>query len=703
MADPASYRPRTGEVPTSPGVYRFRDPDGRVIYVGKAKNLRSRLASYFQDPNGLHPKTRAMVFTAASMEWTVVGSELEALQLEYTWIKQYTPRFNIMYRDDKSYPYLAVTMNEKYPRVQVMRGDKRKGVKYFGPFHPAKAIRETVDLMLRVFPVRTCSSGVFRRAELSGRPCLMGYIDKCAAPCVDRISQAGHRQLAQDFCDFMAGDAQKYIRRLEAQMKEAVADLRYEDAARRRDDIAALKRVFERNAVVLSESTEADIFAFADDELEAAVQVFHVRDGRIRGQRGWVVEKVEDVSGATMVEQLLEQVYGSLEDTSRIPREVLVPELPENADQVAALLSGMRGAQVSLRVPQRGDKRSLMETVKENAVLALRVHKTRRSGDLTTRSAALRELQDALELPEPLLRIECYDISHVSGTNVVGSMVVVEDGMPKKADYRKFSVTGDAARDDTAAMRNVLTRRFRHYLEDQERSGTFATGEIALETDPAAPAAPADQTVPGGAAEGPAGAPADGPSSRRFAYPPSLVVVDGGPPQVASAVQALADLGITDLPVVGLAKRLEELWLPGEEFPLVLPRASQGLYMLQRIRDESHRFAITFHREKRGKSMISSALDGIEGLGPAKQKVLLKHFGSVKRIRAASVDQLQEARGIGPALAATVHAALHPETAAPGSGSAEAAETAETAETADMAPADRVTHGVNLTTGEILD
>ncbi|XKH56244.1 excinuclease ABC subunit UvrC [Citricoccus nitrophenolicus] len=687
MADPASYRPRTGEVPTSPGVYRFRDPDGRVIYVGKAKNLRSRLASYFQDPNGLHPKTRAMVFTAASVEWTVVGSELEALQLEYTWIKQYTPRFNIMYRDDKSYPYLAVTMNEKYPRVQVMRGDKRKGVKYFGPFHPAKAIRETVDLMLRVFPVRTCSSGVFRRAELSGRPCLMGYIDKCAAPCVDRISQAGHRQLAQDFCDFMAGDAQKYIRRLEAQMKEAVADLRYEDAARRRDDIAALKRVFERNAVVLSETTEADIFAFADDELEAAVQVFHVRDGRIRGQRGWVVEKVEDVSGATMVEQLLEQVYGSLEDTSRIPREVLVPELPENADQVAALLSGMRGAQVSLRVPQRGDKRSLMETVKENAVLALRVHKTRRSGDLTTRSAALRELQDALELPEPLLRIECYDISHVSGTNVVGSMVVVEDGMPKKADYRKFSVTGDAARDDTAAMRNVLTRRFRHYLEDQERSGTFATGEIALEPDPAMPA---DQVGPGGVAESPAGAPADGPSSRRFAYPPSLVVVDGGPPQVASAVQALADLGITDLPVVGLAKRLEELWLPGEEFPLVLPRASQGLYMLQRIRDESHRFAITFHREKRGKSMVSSALDGIEGLGPAKQKVLLKHFGSVKRIRAATVDQLQEARGIGPALAATVHAALHPDSPV-------------TSETAGEAAADRVTQGVNLTTGEILD
>lgn len=662
MADPASYRPKPGEVPTSPGVYRFRDPDGRVVYVGKAKNLRSRLASYFQDPAGLHPKTRAMVFTASSVEWTVVGSELEALQLEYTWIKQYTPRFNIMYRDDKSYPYLAVTLNEKYPRVQVMRGDKRKGVKYFGPFHPAKAIRETVDLMLRVFPVRTCSAGVFRRAELSGRPCLMGYIDKCAAPCVGRISPEDHRQLAQDFCDFMAGDAHRYIRRLEQQMHQAVAELRYEDAARRRDDIAALKRVFERNAVVLSESTEADIFAFAEDELEAAAQVFHVRDGRIRGQRGWVVEKVEDVSGPKMVEQLLEQVYGPLEDSGRIPREVLVPELPEDAEQVETLLSGLRGAKVALRVPRRGDKRALMETVQENAEMALRLHKTRRSGDLTTRSAALRELQEALGLDEPLLRIECYDISHVSGTNVVGSMVVVEDGLPKKADYRKFAVTGEAARDDTAAMHNVLTRRFRHYLEDRERSGSFTTGEIG-------------EAGPDGEAGG-----AEDSGGRRFAYPPSLVVVDGGPAQVASAAQALADLGITDLPVVGLAKRLEELWLPGEEFPIVLPRASQGLYMLQRLRDESHRFAITFHRQKRTTSMVSSALDGIPGLGPAKQKALLKHFGSVKRIRAAGVEQLQEAPGIGPSLAAAVHAALHP-------GQQESA----------------AEPGINLATGEILD
>lgn len=650
MTDPSSYRPQTGEIPTQPGVYRFRDPDGRVIYVGKAKSLRSRLTSYFADPSRLHPKTRTMVHTAAAVEWTVVGSELEALQLEYTWIKEYAPRFNIMYRDDKSYPYLAVTMNETYPRVMVMRGDKRKGVKYFGPFHPAKAIRETVDLMLRVFPVRSCSSGVFRRAELSGRPCLMGYIDKCAAPCVGRISEVDHRALAQDFCDFMAGDAQKHIRRLEQEMSDAVADLRYEDAARRRDDIAALRRVFERNAVVLPDSTEADIFALSEDELEAAVQVFHVREGRIRGQRGWVMEKVSDASGPQMIEALLEQVYGALEDTSRIPREILVPQLPENADQVQTWLSGLRGAAVSLRVPQRGDKRALMGTVQENADLALRLHKTRRSGDLTARSAALQELQEALELPEPLLRIECYDISHVSGTNVVGSMVVVEDGLPKKQDYRKFTVTGDAAQDDTAAMRDVLTRRFRHYVEDLAQRGPLASGQIPEDPDDVAPVG--EQSASESDGEGHA---ARAPSSRRFAYPPSLVVVDGGPPQVASAARALADLGITDLPVVGLAKRLEELWLPGEQFPLVLPRSSQGLYLLQRLRDESHRFAISFHRQRRSTSMTASALDGVTGLGPARRAAVLKHFGSVKRLRGATVEEIQQVPGVGPALAESIH------------------------------------------------
>ena len=631
MADPRTYRPAPGEISTSPGVYRFRDPDGRVIYVGKAKNLRARLSSYFQDPARLATKTRTMVFTASAVEWTVVASELEALQLEYTWIKEYRPRFNIMYRDDKSYPYLAVTMNERFPRVQVMRGDKRPGVKYFGPFHPAKAIRETVDLMLRVFPVRSCSAGVFKRAQAQDRPCLLGYIGKCSAPCVGRISPDEHRALAQDFCDFMAGDADRFVRELEKAMAGAVEELRFEDAARLRDDIAALRRVFERNAVVLAESTEADVFALHSDELETAVQVFHVRQGRIRGQRGWIMERVEDVGEDEAVAELLTQVYGDVPDTERIPHEVLVPVLPAGAEQVTEWLSGLRGARVQVRVPQRGPKADLMGTVRENAEMALKLHKTRRSGDLTTRSAALRELQDALEIDEPLLRIECYDISHSQGTNVVGSMVVMEDGLPKKKDYRRFNVTGEAARDDTASLRDVLRRRFARMAEDR-REGGVLTGQIDAEE-----------------AEG---------ERRRFAYPPSLVVVDGGPPQVAAAAEVLAELGLDDLPVVGLAKRLEEVWLPGDEFPVVLPRTSEGLFLLQRIRDESHRFAIAGHRSRRTKAMTASALDDVPGLGPTRRRALLTHFGSVERMRQAGPAGLTEVAGIGPALAEAVHAAL---------------------------------------------
>lgn len=630
MADPASYRPKSSDIPTDPGVYRFKDPHGRIIYVGKANNLRSRLGSYFVNPNTLPPKTRTMVHTAAAVEWTVVASEQEAIQLEYTWIKEFTPRFNIMYRDDKSYPYLAVTMDEDFPRVMVMRGDRRKGVKYFGPFHPARAIRETVDRMLRVFPVRTCSAGVFRRAQRANRPCLMGYIDKCAAPCVGRISQDDHYALAEDFVAFMNGDVRPYLRELDEQMRQAVADLRYEDAARYRDDIEALKKVFERNAVVLPENTEADIFAFAEDELEAAFQVFHVRDGRIRGQRGWVVEKVDDTTKPQLVEQLLLQVYGDMEDSERIPREVLVPVLPRNADEVETWMTRRRGANVDLRVPQRGTKRQLMETVQQNADGALRLHKSRRSGDITARSAALRELQEALELDQPLLRIEAYDISHVQGTNVVGSMVVFEDGLPKKRDYRKFNVTGEAARDDTAAMNDVLTRRFKNYLREQSDAPLVLSGELAPDES--------DTT--------------DG--QRKFAYPPSLVVVDGGLAQVNAAQQALLDLGIDDIPVVGLAKRLEELWIPGDEFPMVLPRTSQGLYMLQRLRDESHRFAIQAHRSKRSRSMIQSILDTVPGLGEKRRKDLLKHYGSLKKIRAASVEELQAVPGIGPKLAQTI-------------------------------------------------
>ncbi|MEE1620194.1 excinuclease ABC subunit UvrC [Zafaria sp. Z1313] len=633
MADPSSYRPRTGDIPTAPGVYRFRDPRGRVVYVGKAKSLRQRLVSYFAHPAGLTPKTHAMVHTASSVEWTVVGSELEALQLEYTWIKEFSPRFNIMFRDDKSYPYLAVTLGEKFPRAQVMRGDRRKDVKYFGPFYPAKAIRETLDTLLRVFPVRTCSPGVLKRAQQSGRPCLLGYIDKCAAPCVGRISPEDHRALAEDLCRFMGGEGTRFIRDLERDMAAAVGALEYERAAMLRDDIAALKRVFERNAVVLSEDTDADVFAVAEDELEAAVQVFHVRNGRIRGQRGWVVEKVEDTTPEDFVEHLLQQVYGEDRGGDRLPREVLVPVLPEDPERVAAWLRGLRGAVVGLRVPRRGEKAALLDTVRENAEQALRLHKSRRAGDISTRSAALQELQEALGLAVPLLRIECYDISHVQGTNVVASMVVVEDGLPKKSDYRKFAITGDAARDDTASMFDVITRRFRHYLEDQQSLVPAVSGEIDA------------------AAEGRR-------TPRRFAYPPSLVVVDGGPPQVDAAVRALEALGIDDIPVVGLAKRLEELWLPDDEFPVVLPRASDGLYLLQRIRDEAHRFAITFHRQKRSASMTASLLDQVPGLGPAKRQALLKHFGSLKKMRAAAEEDFLAVPGIGPALARNLATAL---------------------------------------------
>lgn len=654
MADPATYRPSPGEIPDSPGVYRFRDEHGRVIYVGKAKSLRSRLNSYFQDVAGLHQRTQQMVTTAASVQWTVVGTEVEALALEYSWIKEFDPRFNIKYRDDKSYPYLAVTMAEEFPRVQVMRGAKRPGTRYFGPYGHAWAIRETVDLLLRVFPVRTCSAGVFKRAHQQGRPCLLGYIDKCSAPCVGRISPEDHKALAQDFCDFMAGDTAKFTRRLTARMKEAAADLDFERAARLRDDIAALERATERNAVVLPDGTDADIFALVGDELEAAVQVFHVRDGRIRGQRGWVVEKVEDATDADLVEHLLQQVYGGEDeagrvdgerrgDTRAVPREVLVPVLPPDVEQVQAWLTGLRGSRVDVRVPQRGDKKDLAETVRRNAEHALALHRTRRAGDLTTRSQALREIQEALELPTAPLRIECYDVSHNQGTFQSASMVVFEDGLARKSEYRHFSVRGaqgEGARDDTEAMHEVITRRFRRYLAERTASGDL---EMGADEDDAPRSGPIDETT---------GKPV------RFAYPPNLVVVDGGPPQVAAAAAALAELGIDDVALCGLAKRLEEVWLPGEEYPVILQRSSEGLYLLQRVRDEAHRFAITAHRKRRSKGMTVSALDSVPGLGPARSAALLKHFGSLKRLRAASAEEIASVPGMGERTAAAVVAAL---------------------------------------------
>lgn len=644
MANPADYRPAPGHIPTSPGVYRFRDEYGRIIYVGKAKNLRNRLNSYFANPSGLSPKTYAMVHTAASVEWTVVGSELESLQLEYTWIKEYKPRFNIAFRDDKSYPYLAVTLKDRFPRAQVMRGEKKKGVRYFGPYSQAWAIRETLDALLRVFPVRTCATGVFNRAQASGRPCLLGYIDKCSAPCTGKISMEDHQQITEELCRFMAGGAEKYIAQLTDEMKDAAADFDFEKAARLRDDIEALTKAFERNAVVLSDSVDADLFNFIEDDLEAAVQVFFVRGGRIRGQRGWIVEKVEDSTPEALTEQLLAQVYGEVAaslavgttaseqsfNEHEIPKIINVPVLPDNQKHLEQWLTGVRGAKVTISVPQRGERVELMNTVQENAKQALALHKTRRAGDITTRSASLVELQEALELPDPLMRIECYDISHTQGTNVVASMVVFEDGLPKKGDYRKFTITGDAARDDTASMYDVIYRRFRRYLVDEKKQpGEQKSGEI----DP-------DLL----AVKGPA----------KFAYPPNLVVVDGGQPQVNAAAAALADLGISDIYVVGIAKRLEELWVPQDDFPIILPRTSDALYLIQRVRDEAHRFAITFHRTKRGKAMVASALDGIEGLGPAKREALIKHFGSLKQLSLATEEELQEVNGVGPGLATKI-------------------------------------------------
>lgn len=642
MADPSTYRPKPGEIPDEPGVYRFTDAAGRVIYVGKAKSLRQRLNSYFADVASLHPRTQQMVTTATAVQWTVVATEVEALQLEYSWIKEFDPRFNVRYRDDKSYPYLAVTMGEEFPRVQVMRGRKRPGTRYFGPYAHAWAIRETVDLLLRVFPVRTCSAGVFKRAGQVGRPCLLGYIDKCSAPCVGSISPEDHRALAEDFCDFMAGSTGRFVHRLEREMRQAAADLDFERAARLRDDVEALRRAIEKNAVVLPDATDADVFALAEDELEAAVQVFHVRGGRVRGQRGWVVEKVEDLSTGELVEHLLQQVYGDAADA--VPREVLVPELPPDLAEVTAWLTGLRGGRVDVRVPQRGDKRALAQTVQRNATQALALHKTRRAGDLTTRSQALQEIQDALGLADAPLRIECFDVSNLQGTEVVASMVVFEDGLPRKSEYRRFAVRGTGGQDDVAAVHEVIGRRFRRYLDERVESGELV---------------------------------ADGEQGRRFAYPPSLVVVDGGQPQVAAAARALEELGVTDVALCGLAKRLEEVWLPGEDHPVVLPRTSQGLYLLQRVRDEAHRFAITYHRQRRSSAMTRSVLDDVPGLGPARRAALLKRFGSLKRLRAATAEEIATVPGIGPATAQAVVDALR--------------------EPAGAAPA------VNLATGEVLE
>lgn len=644
----ASFRPAPGQIPTEPGVYRFRDGDGRVIYVGKAKNLRARLTSYFQDPSAMHVRTAIMVATARAVDWVVVATEVEALTLEYAWIKEFDPRFNVRYRDDKSYPFLAVTVGEEFPRAMVMRGDKRPGVRYFGPFAHAWAIRETVDQLLRVFPMRTCTKGVFRRAQASGRPCLLGYIDRCAAPCIGEVTAEEHRAIVEDFCAFMAGDSAGFVRSRTEQMHAAAAEFDYERAARLRDDLQALQRVLERNAVVLPDGTDVDVVGIASDELEACIRVFHVRDGRIRGERGFVVERLDDADEAQLVATLLAQMYA--EPDADVPRGVLVPALQDSA-QVTVLaewLGRQRGGPVSLSVPRRGDRRSLMETVTRNASQSLAAHKLRRSGDLTTRSQALSELAEALDLPSAPLRIECFDVSNLGADDVVASMVVFEDGLPRPSEYRKFAIKGFTGQNDVGAISEVVGRRFR-------RSANRPDGD-------------------GGATQDAADAQKGSAGPTRFAYPPSLVVIDGGPPQVNAAYQALVELGLTDIAVVGLAKRLEEVWLPDEDDPVILPRTSQGLYLLQRVRDEAHRTALRYQRQKRSARMTTSALDDIPGLGPARRKALLGRFGSVRKLRMATPEMLAEVPGIGPALAQRIVAAL-----------------------ADGAPG-----AVNLTTGEIL-
>lgn len=640
MPDPSTYRPAPGSIPVQPGVYRFRDPHGRVIYVGKAKSLRSRLTSYFADISGLAPRTRQMVTTAGSVEWTVVSTEVEALQLEYNWIKEFDPRFNIRYRDDKTYPVLAVTLNEEYPRLFVYRGPRRKGVRYFGPYSHAWAIRETLDLLTRVFPARTCSAGVFKRHNQIGRPCLLGYIDKCSAPCVGRVSAQEHRAIVQDFCDFLAGKTDRLVRDMERQMSVAAEELDFERAARLRDNVGALRRALEKQTVVFGDGTDADVVAFADDDLEAAVQVFHVRGGRVRGQRGWVVEKSgePDESGQDkLVEQFLTQFYGDQaelggaadEATNPVPREVLVPVLPENAEELGTWLSGLRGSRVSLRVPHRGDKRALAETVRRNAQDALAQHKLKRAGDFNARSAALQSIQDFLGMEDAPLRIECVDISHVQGTDVVASLVVFEDALPRKSDYRHYAIreaAGGGRSDDVASIAEVTRRRFMRHVADAERP-LVAEGR-----------------------------------SRRFAYPPNLFVVDGGAPQVNAAAAVLDELGVTDVAVIGLAKRLEEVWVPNLDGmtpdPVVMPRNSEGLYLLQRVRDEAHRFAISYHRSKRSKRMTASALDSVKGLGEHRRKALVTHFGSVARLKDATVEEITAVPGIGVTTAKAVLEAL---------------------------------------------
>ena len=619
MAQEVSWRPKTGEIPTSPGVYRWLDASGRVLYVGKAKNLRSRLSSYFAPLDSLHRRTRKMVETARDLQWTIVKSEFEALQLEFMWIKEFDPPFNVRLKDDKSYPYMAISLTDEVPRVFITRNRELRGIKYFGPYTNAWALRETLDTLLKVYPVRSCSQGVYQRAKSSNRACLLGDIGKCAAPCVARVTPAEHQGLAKELSEFMARGDSAHIEALRARMFDASATEQYELAAQLRDSADALETVLEKSSIVFTDQTDADVFAVADDELAAAVAMFKVRGGRIRGVRGWTVDKELERDASEVVEYVLQKLYS--ERDADIPREVLVPDLPEDSQSLTRWLSELRGSKVDLRVPSRGDKRALAETAGTNAKHALMLYKTRRTADFTARAEALSGIQRALQLENAPLRIECFDVSHLQGTNVVASMVVFEDGLPKKDHYRRFAIAETT--DDTDSIYQVLMRRLKYLVDPSQ-----------------------DEAKP--EVEG---------KASRFAYRPGLLLIDGGQPQVNAAARALKDSGITGLAVVGIAKRLEELWLPGEPYPVILPRTSDELFLLQRIRDEAHRFAITFQKQKR-KASIASELEEIEGLGEKRVKALLKHFGSAKRLRAATAAEISDVAGIGPILAQQISESL---------------------------------------------
>jgi excinuclease ABC subunit C len=728
VANTVSYRPKAGEIPTSPGVYRFRDTTGRVLYVGKAKNLRARLSNYFAPLPTLHERTRRMVLAASSVSWTVVGTEFEALQLEFTWIKEFNPPYNVQFRDDKSYPYLAITLRDEVPRVLVTRNRNLKGARYFGPYTKVWAIKDTVDVMLKVFPMRSCSDTTYKRAAQTGRPCLLGDIGKCAAPCVGRVSKEEHKSIALDFASFMAGNDRSYTQAITKKMQAAAAEFDYESAARYRDQLGAMDTALSKSAVVLTDGTDADIFGIAHDELAAAVQQFIVRGGRIRGVRSWVVDKELDVDLPELVEIVLQNAY---EDDMKPPREILVPALPEDHAELEELLSGVRSSgsrptgitnglaveddaeesdpaladeldvtagglprtadvmddrvppetptraavtspaavtaadrgnvdrrgnyvpgtdirgvdidgpqrrtngRVSVRVAQRGDKAALAQTVATNAKNALMLYKTRRSGDFVARSQALADIQEALGMSEAPLRMECYDVSHLSGTNIVASMVVFEDGLPRKDQYRRFSIADST--DDTESIYQTLSRRLAHLEADPALSvpdAALESGELSAEER--------------GAGQ---------PERPKFAYRPNLLIVDGGQPQVAAAQRALDDAGVTGIALCGIAKRLEEIWLPDSDFPVILPRNSDALFLFQRIRDEAHRFAITYQRQRR-KADITSSLADIPGLGPSRVKQLLVHFGSVARLRAAPLEAITEVKGIGPGLAKQIFDSL---------------------------------------------